>query len=92
MCYFPIQIILVRCKLCLLYTSKSKYPLDFTLYANNGDDWEPLYFELPTDDLLKFQLRHVCGGLHVELKDKMCIRDRYKLSNTFLFFYVINKA
>lgn len=49
---------------------KSKYPLDFTLYAKNGDDLEPLYFELPTDDLLKFQLRHVCGGLHVELKDR----------------------
>lgn len=50
---------------------KSKYPLDFTLYAKNGDDLEPLYFELPTDDLLKFQLRHVCGGLHVELKDRV---------------------
>ena len=50
---------------------KSKYPLDFTLYAKNGDDLEPLYFELPTDDLLKFQLRHVCGGLHVELRDRV---------------------
>ena len=50
---------------------KSKLPLDFTLYANDGDDLEPLYFELPTDDLLKFQLRHVCGGLHVELKDRV---------------------
>ena len=49
---------------------KSNQPLIFTLYAKDGDDLEPLYFELPTDNLLKFQLRHVCGGLRVELHDK----------------------
>lgn len=49
---------------------KSNQPLKFALYAKDGDDLEPLYFELPTDDLLKFQLRHVCGGLRVELHDK----------------------
>lgn len=50
---------------------KSNQPLDFTLYAKDGEDLEPLYFELPTDDLLKFQLRHVCRGMHVELHDKL---------------------
>ena len=49
---------------------KSKLPTDFTLYAKDGDDLEPLYFELPADDLLKFQLRHVFSGLHVELHDR----------------------
>lgn len=49
---------------------KSDQLLDYTLYAKDGDDLEPLYFELPTDDLLKFQIFNVCRGLHVELHDK----------------------
>lgn len=49
---------------------KSKLPLAFTLYSKRSDGLEPLYFELPTDDLLKFQLRHVSEGLHVELHDR----------------------
>lgn len=49
---------------------KSDRPLDFTLYAQAGEEIEPLYFELPPDDLVKFQTKHICKGLHVELHDK----------------------
>lgn len=49
---------------------KSDRPLAFTLYAQAGEELEPLYFELPPDDLVKFQTMHICGGLHVELHDK----------------------
>ena len=49
---------------------KSDCPLDFTLYAQAGEDIEPLYFELPPDDLVNFQTKHICKGLHVELHDK----------------------
>ena len=49
---------------------KSDRPLAFTLYAQAGEELEPLYFELPPEDLVKFQTKHICGGLHVELHDK----------------------
>lgn len=49
---------------------KSDCPLDFTLYAQAGEEIEPLYFELPPDDLVNFQTKHICKGLHVELHDK----------------------
>lgn len=49
---------------------KSDRPLKFTLYAQKGEDIEPLYFELPQEDLVKFQTKHICKGLHVELHDK----------------------
>lgn len=49
---------------------KSDLPLDFTLYAKSGEETEPLYFELPPEDLVKFQSLHICKGLHVELHDK----------------------
>lgn len=49
---------------------KSDRPLDFSLYARKGEELEPLYFELPAEDLLKFQVYNVCRGLHVELHDK----------------------
>lgn len=49
---------------------KSDLPLDFTLYAKAGEETEPLYFELPPEDLVKFQSLHICKGLHVELNDK----------------------
>lgn len=65
---------------------KSNQPLDFTLYAKDGDDLEPLYFEVPADDLLKFQLRHVCSGLHVELHD----RDDGTLAEEFNKRFAIN--
>lgn len=49
---------------------KSDCPLEFSLYAQAGEEIEPLYFELPPDDLVNFQTKHICKGLHVELHDK----------------------
>lgn len=52
---------------------KSDRYLDFSLYARADDDLEPLYFDIPPDILLKFQIHNVCSGLHVELCDKKMV-------------------